>query len=64
MSELKPDCLNCSHSRFPCKGLYCYMFKEIPNIIPCAQHDMYSELRKATEKVLKENLYNLLKEEK
>lgn len=38
-------CCGCKHRKCVYKQ-WCYMFKENPDILPCAQHDMFKLFRK------------------
>lgn len=37
---------------------YCYMFETSPEILPCAQHDMYAEQRKINGKKIADKYRN------
>jgi len=41
-------CLDCSHSKYPDEGNYCYMFKSAPKVLPCGQHDKFKIERQMT----------------
>ena len=51
----KSKCGECSHLRDIVKGNFCEMFEFAPENLPCAQHDMYAELRKETARAILEN---------
>ena len=57
----KAKCGTCSHLQHIEKGNFCEMFKLAPETLPCAQHDMYSELRKETARAILENPQVLIK---
>lgn len=39
-------CNGCRH-QLSDQGGFCYMFEREPDILPCAQHDKYADLRRA-----------------
>ena len=47
-------CDGCRHINNDGKD-YCYMFREQPNVIPCAQHDKFKNDRKLTGRLVTEH---------
>ena len=44
-STTEEKCEGCKHRAITDEG-FCYMFREAPEILPCAQHDMYAGRRR------------------
>lgn len=66
MGTDKAECKGCRHITHKTYE-YCYMFEHKPERLPCAQHDMYSEQRKANGKrihdsAMKGELHPIFKE--
>ena len=40
------ECKECQYAFTKEKDLFCYMFKDKPNVIPCKQHDKFIAERK------------------
>ncbi len=47
-NNMDEKCFDCSHSKEPAHGNYCYMFKSAPEILPCGQHDKFKLERQIT----------------
>ena len=42
------ECEGCKHRKANEEELFCYMFKDKPNVVPCGQHDKYAIEREIT----------------
>ena len=51
INEMK--CNGCQHQEQ--NENWCYMFKNAPAVLPCAQHDKYAEVRKAIGRLIRKN---------
>jgi len=54
-AEDHDKCKGCRHQKTDIKTQWCYMFKNPPEILPCAQHDRYALERKITGELIKKN---------
>ena len=56
---LDEKCLDCKNSKDIEPGNYCRMFIDVPEHLPCGQHDMFLEQRRAMGKLIIKNPFIL-----
>ena len=51
LADKHPGCEGCQH-RNEGEGGWCYMFQHAPDVLPCAQHDMFEAEREVVAKIV------------